>query len=221
VPHREIRVDRARLPGYVGQLKAAAERADGDHLLIMDWGLTALDPDWLTALLEYSQQPAIGAVGAKLTYRDGTIKHIGLLLGVNGVAAPAFHRHPKSTLGYWGTAIAARNYSAVSGACMMTRRDLFEELGGFRDEAGSFFDVDYCLRVADAGRRIVFTPQASLEHADWRPPGAGTAIHEEARRMRARWGDRVVKDPYYNANFSRNTPDYEPELSGVASSDAG
>ena len=220
VPHQVVRVTRPLPSDQVSQLRLAAERAQGDHLLIMDWGLAALDQDWMTALLEYSQWPAIGAVGAKLIYPDGSIKHVGLLLGVNGVAAPAFHRHPQSTLGYWGTAIAARNYSAVSGVCMMTRRRLFEEVGGFRAEAGSYFDVDYCLRVTGAGCRIVFTPHARLVHSDWRRAAPGT-VDEDAARLRAIWGDRVAKDPFYNANFSRNTPDYEPDLSAVVPGAAG
>ena len=108
--------------------KSGRRPRPGDHLLFLDWGLQAVDADWLTALLEFSQQAAIGAVGAKLHYPDGSLKHIGILLGVNGVAAPAFHRHPRSSMGYWGTAIAARNYSAVSGACMMTRRRVYDEV---------------------------------------------------------------------------------------------
>jgi hypothetical protein len=216
LPHREVPVNRSLRPGHVGQLTMAAARATGDHLLVMDWGLTAINPEWLTALREYSQQSAIGAVGAKLIYPDGSLKHIGILLGVNGVAAPAFHRHPQSTLGYWGTAIAARNYSAVSGACLLTRRRVFEQVGRFREETGSFFDVDYCLRVTAAGCRVVFTPHALLAHTEWRPR-AWPAIQGQENLMHALWGDRLAKDPYYNANFSRDTPDYEPDLSAVAS----
>jgi hypothetical protein len=97
---------------------------------------------------------------------------------------------------------------------MMTRRGLFEEVGGFREEAGSYFDVDYCLRVTGAGCRVVFTPHARLVHSEWRRVAPGI-VDEDAGRMRAIWGDRVAKDPFYNANFSRNTPDYEPDLSAV------
>ena len=98
----------------------------------------------------------------------------------------------------------------------MTRRSLFEEIGGFSDAAGHFVDVDYCLRVTAAGRRVVFTPYAPLVHTEWRRP-ASVALQTQASRLRALWGDRVTNDPYYNANFSRDTPDYEPELSAVPS----
>ncbi len=217
LPCREVRVAAAQLPGRVGQLRMAAAHAAGEHLLFLDWGMHALDSDWLTALLEYSQQPGIGAVGGKLVYPDGSLKHIGLVLGVNGVAARAFHRHSPSSLGYWGTAIAARNYSAVSGACLMTRRRLFEEAGGFQDEMGSLADIDYCLRVIAAGHRVVFTPHAKLVHAASEDSVDEAAVNGQASRLREVWGDRVTNDPYYNANFSRHTPDYEPDLS-VASS---
>ena len=153
-----------------------------------------MDADWLTALLEFSQQSPIGAVGAKLHHSDGSLKHIGILLGVNGVAAPAFHRHPRSSMGYWGTAIAARNYSAVSGECLMTRRAVYDEVGGFDDEMGGFADVDYCLRVTAAGYRVVFTPHAPLVHDDSSSRSAG-ADARDASRLRERWSDRLASRP--------------------------
>jgi GT2 family glycosyltransferase len=194
----------------------AAAHARGDHLLFLDWGLQAVDGDWLTALLEFSQQAAIGAVGAKLHYPDGSLAHIGILLGVNGVASPAFHRHPRSSMGYWATAIAARNYSAVTGTCMMTRRGVFEQVGAFNAEMGRLADLDYCLRVTDAGYRVVFTPHAVLVDDDRRDPGADTARDDE-QRFRAAWSGRIARDPFYNKNLSRSSPDYEIDLSSAGS----
>ncbi len=161
---REVPMDGSPIRGRFRQQKLAAAHAHGDHLLFLDWGLKPIDSGWLTALLEFSQQAAIGAVGAKLHYPDGSLKHVGILLGVNGVAAPALHRYPRSSLGYFGAAIAARNYSAVSGECLMTRRAVHDSVGGFDDEMGGFADVDYCLRVTRAGYRVVFTPHAALVH---------------------------------------------------------
>jgi GT2 family glycosyltransferase len=195
-------------------LDTAAAAANGEHLLFMDWGLHALEHQWLTALLEYSQQTAIGAVGAKLLYPDGSLKHIGIVLGVNGVAARPFDRHPRSSLGYWGTAIAARNYSAVSGLCMMTRRDVFKQVGGFREEMRSLSDIDYCLSVTDAGYRIVFTPHAELVHDDRLRAASGALTDEDAVTLRSRWTARLSGDPFYNVNLARTSPDYEPDLSG-------
>lgn len=208
---RQVPSDGAAVSGRLRQQKLAATHARGDHLLFLDWGLQPIDREWLTALLEFSQQAAIGAVGAKLHYPDGSLKHVGILLGVNGVAAPAIHRYPRSSLGYFGAAIAARNYSAVSGECLMTRRAVHDRVGGFDDEMGGFADIDYCLRVIDAGYRVVFTPYADLIQ-DKAAIASREAGADDANRLRKRWSDRLVHDPYYNRNFSRNTPDYEPDL---------
>jgi O-antigen biosynthesis protein len=208
---REAPAEDLVMHGRLHQQKRAAVHARGEHLLFLDWGLKASDNNWVTALLEFSQQRPIGVVGAKLHYPDGSLKHIGIVLGVNGVSAPAFHRHARSSLGYWGTAIAARNYSAVSGACLMTRRAVYDEVRGFDDEMSGLADVDYCLRVASAGYRVVFTPHAPLVHDEsWRP--AADVDAAAAKRLQTRWHDRLLRDPYYNPNLSRNTPDYEPSL---------
>jgi O-antigen biosynthesis protein len=214
LPYRPVRVSHDQV-ARAGHANLAAAVANGDHLLLMDWGMHAAERQWLNALLEYSQQRAIGAVGAKLLYPDGSLKHIGIVLGVNGVAARPFDRHPRSSLGYWGTAIAARNYSAVSGLCMMTRREVFQEVGGLREELGSLADVDYCLSVTDAGYRIVFTPYAELTHDDPQPAPRGALLDEDAARLRSRWGGRLSRDPFYNVNLSRTSPDYEPDLSSL------
>jgi GT2 family glycosyltransferase len=213
LPGREVPVDADVIGHRTTILNQAASRAEGEHLLFLDWGLAATDDDWLAALLEYSQQEPIGAVGGKLIYPDGSLEHIGLLVGVNGAAASALHRHPSSSPGYWGNAIIARNCSAVSGACLMTRRHVFEQAGGFREELHWFADVDYGLRITSAGHRVVFTPHAALVHSGPFAPVAGDTAREEERRLRALWGDRLQQDPYYNPNLSRDSPDYEPDLS--------
>jgi hypothetical protein len=219
VPHnltvREVPIGGSPTRCRLRQQKRAVAHARGDHLLFIDWELKPIDSDWLTALLEFSQQAAIGAVGAKLHYPDGSLKHVGILLGVNGVAAPAFHRRPRSSLGYFGMAIAARNYSAVTGECLMTRRAVYDGVGGFDDEMGRFADIDYCLRVIRAGYRVVFTPHAALVHHTASSSNSD-ADADDANRLRMRWGDRLAQDPYYNPNFSRDTPDYEPALDARA-----
>jgi GT2 family glycosyltransferase len=214
---REVPIEEPPTGGPLRQQKRAATEARGDHLLFLDWGLKPVVREWLTALLEFSQQTAIGAVGGKLHYPDGSLKHIGILLGVNGVAAPALHRHPRSSVGYYGAAVAVRNYSAVSGQCLMTRRDVYHTLGGFDEEIGSFADIDYCLRATGAGYRVVFTPYAALVEDN-----SSGAINEAdvhaVNRFRMRWSDLLAQDPYYNRNFSRDSPDYEPNLSRACAS---
>jgi O-antigen biosynthesis protein len=212
---REVPIDPTPLGGRLRQQRRAAAVARGEHLLFLDWGLKSIDGEWLTALLEFSQQAAVGAVGAKLLYPDGSLKHIGIVLGVNGVAAPAFHLHPRSSSGYWGTAIAVRNYSAVSGDCLMTRREVYSEIHGFDDEMGEFADVDYCLRLTRAGYRVVFTPYAALVQDQATLSGTDRDTHD-GNLLQKRWSDVLARDPYYNPNFSRDTPDYEPKLAGSA-----
>ena len=209
---RTVPLDAPPCRSTLGQQKRAAALAHGDHLLFLSWGLQPMDADWLTGLLEFSQLQPVGAVGAKLHHPDGSLKHIGILLGVNGVAACALHRHPRSSMGYWGTAIAARNYSAVTGECLMTRRAVFDQIGGFDEEMGALADVDYCLRVTAAGYRVVCTPHAALmDDESWdRPDPAGG---QDASRLQMRWSARLARDPYYNSNLSRDAPDYEPDLS--------
>jgi len=195
------------------QVNLAAACARGEHLLICDYGLEAADSDWLTSLLEFSQQAAIGAVGGKLLYSGGRVGHIGMLLGVGGAAAPAMHGHPTSSYGHFSSAIGTRNYSAVSRSCLMTRREVFDRVAGFsEDYAAQFEDVDYCLRVRQAGYRVVFTPYAQFVHwgPGWLTPSDERA--EDARRLRARWGETLDRDPYYNPNLSRETPDYQPAV---------
>jgi cellulose synthase/poly-beta-1,6-N-acetylglucosamine synthase-like glycosyltransferase len=116
------------------KVNRGAAAARGDHLLLLNDDIEVIDGGWLEAMLEYSQLDEIGAVGAKLVYPDGRLQHIGLVLGVCGVAAHAFHQHPDSSFGYAASAVGVRNYSAVSGACLMTRRSVFEEAGGFDPE---------------------------------------------------------------------------------------
>jgi cellulose synthase/poly-beta-1,6-N-acetylglucosamine synthase-like glycosyltransferase len=210
----EVPMDGSPIGGRIRQQKRAAAHARGDHLLFLDWGLKPIDSEWLIALLEFSQQAAIGAVGAKLHYPDGSLKHIGILLGVNGVAASALHRHPRSSVGYFGAAIAVRNYSAVSGECLMTRRDVYDRVGGFDEEMGGFADIDYCLRVTDAGYRVIFTPHAALVQ-DKSSISSSDADPHDANRLQMRWSDRLAQDPYYNPNFTRATADYEPNLTAT------
>ncbi len=177
-------------------LNAAVSRTRGEHLLFVDAALEPLDDEWLTAMLEYSQQTAIGAVGARLQYADGRLRHIGIVTCLDGGAAPIFEGHAGSTYGYFSSAIGVRNYAAVSGECLMTTRDAFATVGGFaqgRHRLGA--DVQYCACVRRAGLRVVFTPYARLQYPDrWTAP--------------AREATEFSDDPYFNPNLSRASRDY-------------
>jgi GT2 family glycosyltransferase len=187
--------------------------AEGDHVILFNDDLEVIDGDWMTSMLEYSQDPAIGAVGAQLLYPDGRLQHVGMLLGVNGIAAHAFHQHPGTLAGYFGSVIGPRNYSAVTGACLMSRRAVFLEVGGL-DEIFpvDFNDVDYCLRVRRAGYRIVYTPYARLFHHESASFGARQQDPAGIAEMKRRWDKEIERDPYYNSNLTREFPDYRLRL---------
>jgi GT2 family glycosyltransferase len=191
------------------KLNFAVRHARGEHLVVFNDDLEVISSEWMTAMLEFSQQPEIGAVGAKLLFPDGRLQHIGMVLGVCGVAAHAFHMAPGSSAGYAGGANTIRNYSCVTGACLMTRRAVFDQVGGFNERlAIDFNDVDYCLRLRQAGYRIVYTPYAQLYHLE----GSSLAGREQTRteldEMRRAWGAAVENDPYYNPNLTRDFPDH-------------
>ena len=132
-----------------------------------------------------------------------------MILGVNGIAAHAYHQHPGTIPGYMGNVLGPRNYSAVTAACMMTRRAVFDQAGGF-DEAfpTDFNDVDFCLKVRKAGLRIVWTPYARLIHHE--SASFGPRVQDQAgiEEMRRRWRQEIECDPYYNPNLTRQLPDF-------------
>jgi glycosyltransferase involved in cell wall biosynthesis len=187
---------RVRFVAYDGPADAAlaanagAAHARGEHLLFLDGDLEPLRDDWLGALLEFSQQPAIGVVGAKIYRSDGVIWHAGIIVPR---AAPHL---------VWRDDLITRNYAAVSGACLMTPRATFEAAGGFRSRAeAGCSDVDYCLRVIERGERIVLTPHARLRHTGAPPAEAGPAHRAIFQQQ---WAGRMELDPYYNRNYRQD-----------------
>jgi GT2 family glycosyltransferase len=190
----------------------AVRRADAPHILFLNDDITVVNPDWLTAMVEHGQRPRVGAVGAKLLYPSGAIQHAGVFLGVAGNAGHAFKHLPGNTDRQFDFAQVIRNCSAVTAACMLTKRSLFLELNGFEQEALpiAFQDVDYCLRVGRAGYWIVYTPHAVLVHHESATKNAAEKIPEnsEVRYMRQTWKHIIAHDPYYSPNLTRRTEDY-------------
>ena len=207
--HRVIVHDAEGAFNFSRKVNAGVAASAGEHVLLFNDDLDVMDGEWMTAMLEYSQDPAVGAVGAKLLYPDGRLQHVGMILGVNGIAAHAYHQHPGTIPGYMGNTIGPRNYSAVTAACLMTRRTVFDQSGGF-DEAFpiDFNDVDFCLKVRRAGYRIVWTPYARLIHHESASFGHRMQDPAGIEAMRRRWGAVLDADPYYNPNLTRNHPDF-------------
>ena len=184
----------------------AVAQTDSPWLLFLDDNVEAIDPDWLTIMTEHVQRPEVGAVGARLINPNGTIEHAGLVLGVNGIAQSAFHGFPAEHPGVNRQLQMTRNYSAVSGACLLMRREVFQQIGGFDEKlSGALADVDLCLKMRRAGYLIVYTPLAKL---CWDPSPPERVDGGAEVIMRQRWSDVLKRDPYYNPNLSRERADF-------------
>jgi O-antigen biosynthesis protein len=205
-PHRALRDPR---PFNWSSINNEGVRsARGDVLLFLNNDTEVLEPTWLEALLEHAQLPEVGAVGARLLYPDGTLQHAGVVVGLGGTAGHAFKRMPPDHPGHFGMSQVVRDCSAVTGACLMVRREVFERVGGFDERYQvAYSDVDFCLSVREKGYRNVFTPHATLYHhecatrGDLDPP-------PDRWRFQARWAGYLADDPYYNPNLTRTREDF-------------
>ncbi len=193
-------------------------KAEGEYVLLLNNDTSVITPDWIEELLMYAQRKDVGAVGAKLYYEDRTIQHAGVVLGL-GAHRTAGHSHYRvdhRNLGYMGRLCYAQNVMAVTGACLMMRKALYEELGGLDEAfAVALNDVDLCVRAWKAGRVNVFTPFAELYHYESASrgtdlTGAGAERYEkESALFRERWKELLEQgDPYYNPNFSLDRSDF-------------
>ena len=194
----------------------AVEHARGEYLLFLNNDTEVVAPEWLTAMLEHGQRVEVGAVGAKLLYPDKPdkkVQHAGIILGINGVAGHAFKYLSENDNRYFSNLNVIRNYSAVTAACMLMRREVFEEVGGFDAEnlSVAYHDVDLCLRLRERGYLIVYTPYAVLFHHESTSRGYQRSP-QEFKYMRARWGAVLDHDPYYNINLSREAEDFSLRL---------
>ncbi|MGH9323937.1 MAG: glycosyltransferase family 2 protein, partial [Vicinamibacteria bacterium] len=188
----------------------AVRRANGDLLAFLNNDTEVIHPDWLDEMVSQALRPEIGAVGAKLLYPDDTIQHGGVILGIGGVAGHAHRGLRRNGEGYHGRAALAQNFSAVTAACLVVRREVFDEVGGFDPErfGVAFNDVDLCLRIRERGYRILWTPFAELYHhesASLGLPGAPARrerFEKESRRLVERWRSLIENDPAYNPNLT-------------------
>ena len=186
----------------------AAAQAKGDYLLLLNNDVEVISSEWLTSMLELAQLPQVGAVGAKLYYPNNTIQHAGVVLGLGGGAGHSHKYFPRKSRGYFDSLVCIRDYSAVTAACMMVRRNVYEEVGGFDEQFRvAFNDVDFCLRVGQRGYRIVWTPYAELYHYE----SASRGHHmdpKELALLQQRWSELLQNDPYYNPHLTLNAENY-------------
>lgn len=185
----------------------AAATCDSDMLLFLNNDIEAMASGWLAAMVELAQREDTGPVGARLLFPDGTIQHAGVVLGLSGVAGHLFVSKPSDVPAYFAWDRMVRSWSAVTAACMLVRRSVFEEVGGFDERfAVAFNDVDFCIRTGLAGYRSVYTPHAELIHYESVSRGL-SGFTKDYTLFLERWG-RMLKDqdPYFNPNLSRIQP---------------
>jgi GT2 family glycosyltransferase len=175
-----------------------------------------ITPDWLERLLEHALRPEVGAVGAKLYYPDDTIQHAGVVVGIGGTAGHTHLGHPRHSPGYSFRLGTVQNCSAVTGACLMTRKQVFEEVGGFDERfILAFNDIDLCLKIRQRGYAVLWTPFAELYHHESKTRGYETTPQKrqrfalEADLFQTKWGHILITgDPYYNPNLTLDNGDF-------------
>ena len=196
--------------------------AKGEYVLLLNNDTEVITLNWLEEMLMYAQREDVGAVGAKLYYADKTIQHAGVVIGL-GAHRTAGHTHykmPKDNLGYMGRLCYTQNVSAVTGACLLVKKKIWDEVGGLDEEFRiSLNDVDFCLKLRKKGYLNVFTPFAELYHYESVSRGLDDSgekaerYNKESERFRSIWKEELEKgDPYYNVNFSLDRSDFSVKV---------
>jgi O-antigen biosynthesis protein len=188
----------------------AAKATDGEIVGLINNDIEPISKDWLSEMVRQVIQPGVGAVGAKLYYPNDTLQHGGVIVGLGGVAGHFDKRLPREKRGYFGRAVLVQNFSAVTAACMLVPRSVYEEVEGLDEVnlAVAFNDVDFCLKIRKAGYRLVWTPYAELYHHESVSRGLDTDAEKidrfaaEIRVMQERWDTKFEADPYYNPNLT-------------------
>ncbi|HEX3463928.1 MAG TPA: glycosyltransferase family 2 protein [Candidatus Elarobacter sp.] len=211
-----VRVVRYDVPFNFARINNfGAEQTDGAYLLFLNNDTEVLTPDWMEAMVEQAQRPSIGAVGAKLLYPDGTVQHAGVVTGIGGVAGHAHKHADPNDGGYFNTLRTVNNYSAVTGACMMVRREAFARAGGFDEKlAVAFNDVDLCLKLRALGLYNVYLAHVQLIHHESKSrgsdedPAKAARFQAERRIMEERWRTAERADPHYSAHLTLVSEDF-------------
>jgi glycosyltransferase involved in cell wall biosynthesis len=215
-----VRVVRYDVPfNYSHINNYAVQHTSGEYVLLLNNDTEIITPDWMTGMVEQAQHAAIGVVGAKLLYADETIQHAGVILGLHGLAGHGHRLYPGTSPGYFVALQTVNNYSAVTAACLMVRRSVYDEVGGL-DEVLSvaFNDVDFCLKVQKAGYRNVYLPHVVLYHLESKSRGLDNTPeklrrqNQEHRLMEDRWKISLTEDPCYNPNLTLEDWNFAPRV---------
>lgn len=190
--------------------------AKGEYLLLLNNDTEMIDGNCLQEMLNYCMREDVGIVGAKLCYEDDTIQHAGVVVGLGGVAGHAFVGAPRFDAGYQKRILCAQDYSAVTAACLMVKRSIYQEVGGLTEDFEvAFNDIDFCMKVLELGKRIVYNPYAELHHYESKSRGYEDTpekvkrFNGEIARFQERWGAFLkAGDPCYNPNLSLSRCDF-------------
>ena len=193
-----------------------ASQARGEVIGLINNDIEVISPGWLSEMVSHALRPEIGCVGAKLYYSNHTYQHCGVILGLGGVAGHSHKYFPPTHPGYFNRLLLIQNLSAVTAACLVLRKCVFEEVGGLDEKnlTVAFNDVDFCLKVREAGYRNLWTPYAELFHHESVSRGHEDSpekvkrFQSEIHHMKEKWGDKLLWDPYYNENLTREREDF-------------
>lgn len=189
------------------------ENASGDHIILLNNDVEIINPEWMSAMLEFSQQEKVGAVGALLLYDNDSYQHVGLVLGIGGSAGHMYKGVNKNENGILDRCRTISNVQAVTAACLMIKKSLYQEISGLDENlAVSFNDVDFCIKLLDKGYKNIYTPYAELYHYESRTRGYDLSaeklerLEKEKQYLHNKWKDKYFNyDPYYNINLSYET----------------
>jgi glycosyltransferase involved in cell wall biosynthesis len=196
------------------------EHAKGDLIGLINNDVEVINPDWLGEMVSHAVRPEIGCVGAKLYYSNDTIQHGGVILGIGGVANHSHKNTFRNFPGYFSRLVCTQNYSAVTAACLIVQRTIYEKVSGL-DEVNlkvAFNDVDFCMKVREAGYRNLWTPYAELYHHESVSRGAEDTpmklarFRSEVEFMKKKWGNKLTLDPYYNPNLTNDGEDFSLKI---------
>ena len=220
--YKKIESDKIRIVYWSDEFNYSAinnfgvKHARGDYLLLLNNDVEVIATDWLEELTANCQRKDVGIVGARLYYPDDTIQHAGIVIGIGGVAGALFVGMPRMFTGYLHKAAIQQDLSAVTAACMMVKRSVYEELGGLEEELKvAFNDVDFCLRAREKGYLVVYDPNVELYHFESKSRGTEDSkekirrFQNEIEYMRSHWLELLKKgDPMYNPNLTLTKWDY-------------
>ncbi len=201
---------------YAKIMNFGAAHSEGEFILQMNNDTEVIAHNFIEEMLGYCMRSDVGVCGARLYYFDDTIQHAGVVIGLGGICGEGFQGFPKENRGYQNRIVCPQDYSAVTGACLMTKKSVYEEVGGMDDQLQiAYNDIDYCLKVRATGRLVVYNPFAMLHHYEYKSRGAEDTPAKLARYNRevdlftSRWADLISKgDPYYNPNLTRRYQDF-------------